>query len=232
LLASLTQYRRVAHLLPFLLPGGDAAVREPWRVALSLATQCELPTDTLRALWPDVAETTVQQIAQLAAHPRLSPRSTSMGRLFDAIAALALPASTTQYEGQLAMRLESACDPQAPGAYNISWNPGENIFDWRPLWRDAVQDKFNDVASSVIATRFHRALANLVARLSDHYADLPLVTCGGVFQNAVLGELLAARIQDRPSGWLRPQRAPPGDGGLALGQLAVAWARLRPSSTS
>jgi hydrogenase maturation protein HypF len=232
LLASMNEYRSIALLRTFLLPGGDAAAREPWRVALSLATQCEIPADVLRGLWPDVAETTLQQIARLAANPRLSTRSTSMGRLFDAVAALALPASAAQYEGQLAMRLESVCDPQAPGAYAIDWYPDESLFDWRPMWREALQDKLNDVAPGAIAMRFHRAVANLAARVSDHYADFPLVTCGGVFQNAVLGELLAERIQDRPSRWLRPHHAPPGDGGLALGQLAVAWARLRTSSTS
>lgn len=229
LLASLKDYRRVAHLRPFALPGGDLAVREPWRVAVSLATQCGLHPALLRMLWPDVSETRFTQVWDLAARPGLSPRSTSVGRLFDAVAAIAFNEAKAEYEGQLAMRLEAAYDPRAQGAYTIAWNQGEAHFDWLTMLPKLLDDKRRNAAPGAISARFHRALANLARQVADRFPELPLVTCGGVFQNAVLGELIAEEIGNRPAGWLRPRRAPPGDGGLALGQLAVAWAGLRES---
>ena len=230
LLASLADYQRVAHLLPFSLPGGDAAVREPWRVAVSLAALAGVRPESLRNLWPNVLEARIGQVWYLASRIGLSPQTTSMGRLFDGVAAIAFQASTAGFEGQLAMRLETAYEPTAPGYYSIDWRPDEGVMDWRSLIREVVDDKLRGVSPGAISARFHRALADLIACVSEHYSLLPLVTSGGVFQNAVLGELVADRVGDRPRGWLRPRRVPPGDGGLALGQLAVALARRRMAS--
>ena len=125
------------------------------------------------------------------------------------------------------MLLEEACDQHASGKYALPWNRKSGHIDWRPLVVAIMADLQRGESPGAIAMRFHRAVANLALSLATAFKDLPLVTGGGVFQNAVLGELLAERMATRRAGWFRPQAIPPGDGGMAAGQLAIASARFR-----
>ncbi|MCE9607024.1 MAG: carbamoyltransferase HypF [Planctomycetia bacterium] len=218
-------FQRVARLRSFALLGGEQAIREPFRVALALVCDAMGPDKAARLAWPDVVPSKVEALIDLAIRSRLFPRTSSMGRLFDGVAALALGISHSGDEGRPAVLLEQACDPRAKGSYAFQVDHRSGLIDWRPLLVGVVEDVFRGVGPGVIAMRFHRAVADLVFSTAATYADLPLVTSGGVFQNAVLGELLSARLSLRPAGWLRSLVVPPGDGGLAAGQLAVAAAR-------
>jgi len=218
-------YRRIAHLRPFPLVGGDLAVREPWRVAATLVHDALGPEATLKLGWSEVSAKQLLALIEVVARPRLSAATSSMGRLFDAVAALALGVTTADDDGRPAMLLEAACDRSVEGAYAFVHRVEGGDIDWRPVVAAVVDDLHRGASPGAVAMRFHRAVADLASSLGAAHANLPLVTAGGVFQNAVLGELLAERLATRPGRWLHSKFIPPGDGGLAAGQLAVAAAR-------
>ena len=240
LLATDADFRRVARLRPFRLPGGEAAIREPWRVALVLLAEVVGPAEAMSFLtkrgWPASSLTT---ISQLSTRPTFSPRTSSIGRLFDAVATLALPYEATSggtalYEGQLAMLLESACcwpmngdeaDDIDPYTLPVVGNEPAEL-DWRPLVAEVVANCRGGTPISQIARRFHAALALAVIAVARNYPEMPIVLSGGVFQNRVLTELIARRFAACPHCLGLPGAIPPGDGGLAAGQLVVALARL------
>lgn len=222
--ATVRDYVRVAWLRPFPLIGGDQAVREPWRVAVALVCAALGPFAALQLNWPSVSSSDIQQVVQLNEKPHLHARTSSMGRLFDGIAALVLGISHAEDDGRPAMLLEDACAPAGEGAYSFADAAGTGALDWRPVIREIVGELQKQVAPGIMAMRFHRAIAHLAIAQAEKYPQLPLVTSGGVFQNAVLLELLAEGCASRPAGWLCPTSIPPGDGGLAVGQLAIAAA--------
>jgi len=225
--ATCRDYRRVAHLRPFPLVGGDQAVREPWRAAATLVHDAIGPEATMKLGWPEVSAKQLFTLIDVVGRPRLSAATSSMGRLFDAVAALALGVTTADDEGRPAMLLEAACDRSAEGAYAFVHRVEGGDIDWRPVVAAVLDDLHRGASPGAVAMRFHRAVADLASSLGAAHANLPLVTAGGVFQNAVLGELLAERLARRPGRWLHSKFIPPGDGGLAAGQLAVAASRSR-----
>jgi hydrogenase maturation protein HypF len=225
--ATALDYRRAAWLRPFPLLGGERAVREPWRVAVALVCDAMGTDASLQLQWPGVQQSQIHAAVALAGRPHLSPQTSSMGRLFDGVASLTLGLPQALDEGRPAMLLEDAFDRNAAGEYAFAPDANTSTIDWRPVVRAVVADLNRGVARGVIAMRFHRAVANLAIAQAEAYPELPLVTGGGVFQNAVLVELMAERLSARPSGWFRPVAIPPGDGGLAAGQLAIAAARLQ-----
>ena len=228
LLATTSDYRRVAHCRAFTLPGGDAAVREPWRTAVSLVAQATGIEAAAAQKLGDVSSESMAQVTRLAAHPRLSPQTTSIGRLFDGAACLALGITHAGYEGQPAMLLEAACDTAAPGSYCLPLTPGSPAkLDWRPLVLELLADRAAGVPPGAMAMRFHRALAAAAIAVAQRYSKHPVVLSGGVFQNRILVELVADAWPYRADRLGLPGAIPPGDGGLAAGQLAVASARLR-----
>ncbi len=228
LLTTTCYYRRVAHCRAFVLPGGEAAVREPWRTAVSLVAQAAGIEAALALRLGDVSSQSIAQVARLATHPRLSPQTTSIGRLFDGAACLALGITHAGYEGQPAMLLEAACDTAAPGSYCLPLTPGSPAeLDWRPLVQELLADRAAGVPPGTMAMRFHRALAAAAIAVARRYSKHPMVLSGGVFQNRILVELVADAWPYRADRLGLPGAIPPGDGGLAAGQLAVASARLR-----
>ena len=194
-------FERIGHLWPVRMPGGEAAIREPWRMACAWLVEAglDVPPD-----W--------EQVAQLARTGFASPVTTSMGRLFDAVAALCGIRHTVTYEGQAAVELEAAADRHERGAYPM---PG---LDARDTIAAVVQDlKRVDVA--LVAARFHNAVADATA---EALRDEPVVVLsGGVFQNALLLE----RTRERLPRALVPAKLPVNDGGISYGQAAIAAAR-------
>ena len=219
------EFRRIAWLRPFALPGGDAAVREPWRVAIALAHDALGPEAAHRLPLRGVDTSQIEALFAVMSRRHLAIRTSSMGRLFDGIAAVALGMSIADYEGRPAILLEESCDPKGPGSYTFHWNETTGEIDWRELIVRVAHDLAHGMSPGAVAMRFHRAVADLATTLAAAHPELPLVTSGGVFQNQMLGELLAERVGNRSAGWLRPTSIPPGDGGLAAGQLAIAAAR-------
>lgn len=200
-----SRFERLAHLRPFLLPGGEAAVREGWRVAASLCWELGLPYPApalLRKAWERAVN---------------CPVSTSVGRLFDAVAALLGIAHTNRFEGDAAMRLEAALrEPAEEKAYPL---PGG---DWRPLIEAVWRDCQRGVAVETIAARFHNALVQWIVEVAEQVGLEHVVLSGGVFQNRYLSERASEELARRKHRVYTHHQVPPNDGGIALGQVILA----------
>lgn len=217
---------RIGHLLCAPLPGGEAAIREPWRMALSmLLISCgESAALDYFEQYGDRAALLLQACKQ----GLNSPATSGVGRLFDAVAALAGVRTVATYEGQAAMELEQVLDRSAGGSYgfDLSREGDMVVFDWRQLIRDVVRDARAGCSSGTISARFHRALVQLLVKLASlaekRYDSGRVVLSGGVFQNAyLLGRGIAAL---RESGFSvhANARVPTNDGGISYGQAAAA----------
>ncbi|MEZ6072660.1 MAG: Sua5/YciO/YrdC/YwlC family protein [Pirellulales bacterium] len=227
LLCDDTGFRRVAHLRPFRLPGGERAAREPWRTAVSVLVQTLGVDGAAVEDVARVARNQLRMLTRMCGNERLSPLTTSAGRLFDAAACLILGISEVSYEGEAAMRLESlALDTPfqvtADGGYPLPLVRGQTCqLDWRPLFHALLADRAGGVSAETMATRFHRGLACGIVEVCRGWTELPVVLAGGVFQNKLLTEMIAEMFAETSQPLGLPGVIPPGDGGLAAGQLAV-----------
>ncbi len=233
LVGDLAGFQRVGHLRPVALPGGDRAVREPWRMACSWLVACsgedeEVPMPEVFA--GQVAPAMWDAVAGLARSGFSAPPTSSMGRLFDAVAALCgLPPRVT-YEGQAAIALEALADGAERGAYPLP-RGDDGVLDARVTVGAVVADLAAGVPSAQVAARLHRGVAEATASAcaataSDAGVDT-VVLSGGVFQNRLLLTDACARLRALGLHVLTPERLPPNDGGIAFGQVAVAAARTR-----
>ena len=223
LVGDLHGFERAGHLWPVALPGGDRAAREPWRMACAWRTAAGGDARPLAG----VDERRWHAVAQIAETGLMSPPTTSVGRLFDAVAALCGLRLEVTYEGQAAMELEAACDGAERGTYPLRAVAG--VLDARETILAIDRDVSRGVSAGTIATRFHHALADATAAECAHLAaDRGLeivVLSGGAFQNRRLLERTAAGLERAGVRVLVPARLPPNDGGIAFGQAAVAAAR-------
>lgn len=232
LLANSQEYLRVGCLRPFFLPGYEAALREPWRAAVSLALQAGGHELVGRLRFSEVSGQSVNRISKLVQRSSHGVWSTSAGRLFDGIAALILGVSESRYEAEAAMLVEAIADRSAAGDYPLPLLLGEPaMLDWRPLVIAVLQDRQAGLAPGVMAMKFHRSLARGIAALVVLYPGLPVLLTGGCFQNQLLTELAAESLEGSSRLLGLPGMIPVGDGGLAAGQLAVAMARSRGGQT-
>ena len=219
LYGDIAAFRRVGALAPVALPGGARAIQQPWRMACAwlVASGIEPP-----AAW--------RPIAELARSGLASPRTTSMGRLFDAVAALAGVRSEVNYEGQAAIELEAACDFAEPGAYPIAVGGAPLVIDPRETIRAIAADAAAGRSAGAIARRFHRTISRAAVeacvRLAGAHATEVVVLSGGVFQSRLLLESVSAALTDAGLRVLVPERLPVNDGGIAFGQAAVAAVSL------
>ena len=233
LIASAAGYRRVAHLAPIPLPGGDTAVRQPARMALAHLDAAGVAWDNdlhpvahlASAGGPDALSLLRQQ---LRCGTGCVP-TTSMGRLFDAVASLIGLRHRISYEAQAAIELEIAAteagDDREPG-YGFERCGG--LLDASPVIRALVDDLAAGRSAPVLARRFHRAVVDLVtevARWLRAATGIETVALGGgVFQNALLTEWCVESIDRAGLHALTHRAVPPNDGGLALGQAYIAAA--------
>jgi hydrogenase maturation protein HypF len=203
-------FKRVAHLRPFRLPGGEAAVKEGWRVAASLRFE---------TFGPEAVENpTLLRMLERGVN---SPWSTSVGRLFDAVAALAGVAQVNRFEGQAAMQLERAIGRiQTEDCYPLDEKDG--VADWRPLIAAVQNDVERRVSAGLISARFHNALAAWIVNVARRTGVRQVALSGGVFQNSYLTERAAAMLEQSGIRVATHQRVPANDGGLALGQAVIA----------
>ena len=220
-------FQRLAHLRYLPLAGGAAAIQEPWRQALAaLYDACgeNMATDP-RHCWPEGWLTVLQSIKQ----GLNTPLSSGMGRLFDAVAALAGLHHTVSYEGQAAIALEQCLDNEAEGAYCFVVNAQDNgalELDWRPVIAAVAADIAQGQPAGAIAARFHRAVAGLclqmAVRFREEYSIDSIALSGGCWQNIWLLEQVTALLSQAGFTVLSNSAIPVNDGGLALGQAAIA----------
>jgi hydrogenase maturation protein HypF len=234
LVGDLHGYDRVGHLCPVRLPGGDRAAREPWRMACAwlVAAGAGEPPEVPRALAGRVDPATWEVIAAMACTGIGAPITTSMGRLFDAVAALCGVRTHVNYEGQAAVELEAIASRRSGLRHGYPIPVGTDlILDARETVLAVARDVAADVPVDAIAARFHAAVASATAdacALAAATASTEIVVLsGGVFQNRLLLEHASRELTRAGLRVLVPERLPPNDGGVAYGQAAVAAARLR-----
>ncbi|HEX3978903.1 MAG TPA: carbamoyltransferase HypF [Solirubrobacteraceae bacterium] len=225
---------RVGTLLPVPLPGGAAAIRQPWRMACAwlwaaVGAAPALPGSLAGA----VSERSWAQVGRLVQTGTASPMTTSMGRLCDAVGALCGIRAQVTYEGQAAIELEAACDPGERGAYEmpVTELDGMAVIDPRLAIAAIAADVAAGAAVGAIAARFHRGVAratvDVCVTLAAAHRCERVALSGGVFQNRRLLESVCAELHAAGLRVLVPQRLPVNDGGIAYGQAAVAAATLR-----
>ena len=248
------EFRRAGHLRYVGLPGGDRAIREPWRIAMAHLLDSAAPTASLEARLPAAAVRTVRAMLERRFN---TPMTSSAGRLFDAVASLAGVRDTVTYEGQAAIQLEwLAMQTPTDGAYPFEVSERENgdvnsftargteavktiyvpvsvvpvSVDTRPLIQAVVRDVAVGVDAARIARRFHSTMVEIIADVCGRICrstGLRAVTLsGGVFMNALLTAEVAARLREEGFRVYRHRLVPPNDGGISLGQLAIAARRL------
>ena len=232
LVADYDRADRVAHLRPLPLPGGDAAVRNPCRIALAYLSALHVPLDdTIPALaaCDPVERRVVERQVSRAVH---CVPTTSMGRLFDAIASLVGIRHRIGYEAQAAIELEAhALDAEADGrpVPHLRFGTGAGAFDPEPVIRAVVDEVLAGTDSATVALAFHIAVAAAVGdvctQVRDRRGHGTVALTGGVFQNALLVRLTRSALRERgfaDTAVLTHRRVPPNDGGLSLGQAVIA----------
>jgi hydrogenase maturation protein HypF len=235
LVADLDGFTREGHLDPVPMSGGVSAIRQPWRMAaawLDAAYDGDPPPGLDVATrhaggWDDVVA--------LARSGTSAPPTSSVGRLFDAVAAVVGLRDTVTYEGQAAVTLEQAVDVTETGAYAMAVDPGPPVrLRGADLVRAVAEDVRCGADLGVVAARFHRGLVDATAAALDVLRDrsglATVALSGGVFQNAVLVSWLVPALEARGMRVLLPRHVPVNDGGISLGQAAVAAARGGPAS--
>lgn len=218
-------YTRLAHLRSFPLPGGDVAAREPRRSALGVVYELGLdPAKVFEQSRPEYPFS-AREIAILTAgiQKRINTAfTTSAGRLFDAAASLLGIIHVSSYEGHAAMLLQAAAESvDGDGAaYPFEFSGG--VLDWEPMFREMIRDNAAGLEAGVIAARFHQSFVNMIAAVSTQHPDLPVVLGGGCFQNGWILERTVRTLKAMKRDVYWPDQLPPNDGGICVGQIAVA----------
>jgi len=242
LLADYRTYRRLASLEPVPMPGGVQAIREPWRMAYAHLRRVTAVSDLMaehedQPFFSFLADQPLRTLDGMIARGVNTPHTSSCGRLFDAVAAVCGLRQRVTYEGQAAMELEAAVDRTAMREvdaypFEVSFAAGLARIDPRPMWLALLSDLRDRAATGVIAARFHaglaQSIANMIDLLAQRYRDPwcgRIALSGGVFQNREFSEALIGHLESRGLAVLRHAVVPPNDGGLSLGQAAVAAAR-------
>ncbi len=230
LLADYSSYRRVAHLMPVAMPGGEMAIKQPWRMAASflhaafgdsfLSLNVEFTKRISRRSWA-----VLQKAADLHVN---TFQTSSMGRLFDAVSSLLGIRDEIHYEGQAAIELEFLADEKCAKAYafDIRNFDGVHVVDWRPLFEQIVKDLAVGGTVRFISSRFHNAVARMIVQVCDKVrADTGIqevALSGGVFQNTYLLGRTVPLLEAKGFRVYFHHRVPTNDGGISLGQAAFA----------
>jgi hydrogenase maturation protein HypF len=232
LLADLASFQRAGCLEPVPMPGGAAAIRQPWRMAAAYLAACYPDGAPARLAVQDRNEQHWTTITAMAARGINAPMTSSAGRLFDAVAALLGIRDTINYEGQAAIELEQLADLDERCTYQASiTGEGQLRLAGADLVRAAAEDLAGGVPIPVIAARFHNGVAasivTVCARLREETGLEAVALSGGVFQNLLLTRRVVRGLEDQGLRVLAHSRVPSNDGGISLGQAAVAGARVR-----
>jgi hydrogenase maturation protein HypF len=238
LIADYSEYTRVGHLDYFPLPGGDQAIREPWRTALSLLHHYDIPWDSsfhpvqhlngLSELLPGIHS--VEVLKNQLTTGTNAPLTSSLGRLFDGVASMLGICHQISYEGQAAIEFEALAREDESGAYPFEIND-ELIFNPGIMIRSILKDQGDGVQLPIISARFHNTLAEMVleiALLVRQSKQLGTVALsGGVWQNMTLLKRSVLKLRSAGFQVLLHQQVPPNDGGLSLGQAVIGQKYLQ-----
>jgi hydrogenase maturation protein HypF len=235
LVADYAGFQRAAHLEYVALPGGAAAIHEPWRMAVSYLTK-HFGKDVEKLGLPFLAETDSRKlnvVLQMMEREINSPRTSSCGRLFDAVAALVGLRGTVNFEAQAAIELEMAArDSGSESAYPLDLNLHGTIWQigTKPLFDWLLRDIGKQTSVAEMSRKFHNGLAvvfvDVAERIRDRTELNRVCLSGGCFLNALLLETMIAEMKERSFEVFFHTEVPPGDGGISLGQAVIAGRRV------
>lgn len=220
------RWRRVAYFKPFRLPGGDAAAREPRRSALGLLGALGLPLDPVRRWF---SERDLELLSRASARGVNAPLTSSVGRLFDACAALAGLAARSRYEAEAAMRFELAAldEPHVVAPYPMAIERdaarGVSVIDPTPMVLALLDDLRAGATVSHVSARVHAGLGAVAASVTE--GEERVLVGGGCFANVRLARAVRAAVEARGGRVLAAKDLPPGDGGLSVGQCVLGARR-------
>jgi len=209
-------FERIATLLPFKLIGGERAVKEPRRVALSLLFELFTLEDILKLNSPTIkafGSGEIKMLYKVWEKGINSPKTSSMGRLFDAISSLCGICQTSSFEGESGMLIEAASTVADAKPYPFAIENEE--IKWKPMVREIVENPDKEI----VASRFLATLVEVIFAIASKYQDKPLLFAGGVFQNRTLVEKILDRCKKDGKKFYFPSKVSPNDGAVALGQV-------------
>jgi hydrogenase maturation protein HypF len=216
-------FERIAYFRPFQLPGGERAIKEPRRTALGLLTELGINLEAMAHL-ASLQAFSHQELAitkTMLSRNLNSPTTSSVGRLFDAVASLLNICQQGTFEGQAAMALEFAIGRIETAAF-YPFKLSEKIIDWQLIIQGILADLDRNLPLSEIAAKFHNTLGEIIVALAQQVGEPKIILSGGCFQNRYLTEYAIRRLREEKFYPYWHQRLPPNDGGIALGQVIAA----------
>ncbi len=235
LVCDLAGYRRAAHFPALVLPGGDAAAKEPWRTAAALIYEIlgEKLFDERPDFVNEIGKGKIENIIAMVKSDVNCPKSTGAGRLFDAAASMLMIKHHNRYEGQAPMMLEAAADKSVRESFDCTLD-GDGTLDFKPMLAGIISMAKSGKAERG-AAMFHNTIAKALAMVCEKIRDdeglSDVCLGGGVWQNAMLLERTLELLAEKRFTAYLPRQMPVNDGGIALGQIAIANRSFRQGKT-
>ncbi len=224
-IGDLEGFKREYHFEYVQLPGGDAAVKEPWKISYSYLKKY-FPADNFDFLFKDEIEN-IKLIEQMLENNLNSPLSCGAGRLFDAVSALTGICRRASYHSQAPMLLESAVEKSCKSEYHFSIMEDKIIF--REMFKEILNDMKNKISQNIISAKFHNTIISVIFEivnlLKNKYDINKVVLSGGTFQNRYIAGKVIEKLENSNFEVFSQQKYPANDGGIAAGQLAIAAKR-------
>lgn len=224
LVSNYSSYARAYHLKYVPLPGGDQAVKEPWRMAVSWLNDLGIDHEEIPQIQKKVGEERIRIVQRQVEIGLNAPLTSSVGRLFDAVASLVGIRQMVNYEAQAAIELEAIVDPDEECIY--PFEVSGKIIDPSPMIRSIIEDIHRAVPVSIIAARFHNSIASMLLDICldmrERFGTSTVVLSGGVWQNMVLLAKTVSVLRASGLEVLLHRKVPSNDGGVSLGQAVIA----------
>jgi len=218
-------FHRIGYFNPFLLPGGDQAIKEPRRSAIGILYNLygvEVFKKFYSLLRTLFSETELLVIKQLLEKRINTPYTSSVGRMFDAISSLLNLCKKVTYEGQAAIKLESIIEPvDQYYSFNIDEANGVLIIRWEPIVHKIISELKNGVYAGIISAKFHNTLVEIILEVLKRTGYNQVLISGGCFQNVYLLEKTVNRLEQKKYKVFLNQQVPINDGGISFGQIAA-----------
>ncbi|MCK5085969.1 MAG: carbamoyltransferase HypF, partial [Melioribacteraceae bacterium] len=219
-------FEHIGQLRQFPLPGGERAVKEGRRSALGILFEIfgdEIFDKDDLLIRSNFSIGELKILKEMLNKKFNTPKTSSAGRLFDAVSSLLNISQQANYEGQSAMKLEFAVDQKENRDYQFAIHEGDKlIVDWEEIISSILQDKKREIEIEKIAAKFHNTLAKIILSVAELVGEEKIILSGGCFQNVCLTEKTVELLSENGYKIYLHQRVPPNDGGLSLGQIAAA----------
>ncbi len=227
LLASYSDYERIGHIRPFSLPGGEKAIKEPWRIAVSLLVESGVDTSKIAQILDSIPESDVEFVLSQLDSDVNCPKTTSLGRLFDGISAILGVSRHVNYEGQAAIEFEelALCDEFRGKNKYLDYG---NIYDYTKFVNNFIHFPSFGESKPLISYAFHDSLAQWVSSHAiTNESTKSIALSGGVWQNRLLTKLTLSLLSKHDINVFTQTKIPTNDGGISLGQAVAAYHKIK-----